>query len=475
MVRLPLVTTDLDALLRQVAQRDVDAFATFYDLTRARVFGLVTRVLRDPGYSEETTQDDLPAGMALRGQLRPDGGLAAGMADDGGAPARSGPRSLPSRPPASASPATGRPTSSYPPTTSPTRSSCATNASQVTDCLGSLTDVQRECIQLAYYDGLTYVQVSERLSANLATIKSRMRDAIRGLRKCLGLRMTEPTESRPDGARNALRAACDDRVRTRRRRAADRRRPARGGSGVLRRGARRARDDGGGVGGDGRRTARTHARPAARRPSPKTRCANSRPGARTRWRTTDFGGGGGARRRPRRARRRAMRCGRAPPTSTAEQVFAAPDVRTVSGPIPGGGTATLVFSHEKDAGVLVMNNVAAAAARHRVPDVAARRGIPKSAGTMDAKAVAPSTTAVLPDLGTSRALAFTVEPGSGSAAADRRGFRRTAAGLTRHSSVAAAASASTSAMSCLRCHARRCRIAPLPCSAMRASSVRTMS
>ena len=58
---------------------------------------------------------------------------------------------------------------------------------QVADCLGSLTDAQRECIQLAYYDGLTYVQVSERLAANLATIKSRMRDAIRGLRRCLGV------------------------------------------------------------------------------------------------------------------------------------------------------------------------------------------------------------------------------------------------------------------------------------------------
>ena len=58
---------------------------------------------------------------------------------------------------------------------------------QVADCLDSLTDAQRECIQLAYYDGLTYAQVSERLSANLATIKSRMRDAIRGLRRCLGV------------------------------------------------------------------------------------------------------------------------------------------------------------------------------------------------------------------------------------------------------------------------------------------------
>ena len=40
---------------------------------------------------------------------------------------------------------------------------------------------------------------------------------------------------------------------------------------------------------------------------------------------------------------------------------------------------------------------------------------PHSAGTMDTKAVAPSTTAVLPDLGDSTTLAFTVEPGSGSA------------------------------------------------------------
>ena len=51
------VTTDLDALLRRVARQDADAFAAFYDATRARVFGLVTRVLRDPGYSEETTQE----------------------------------------------------------------------------------------------------------------------------------------------------------------------------------------------------------------------------------------------------------------------------------------------------------------------------------------------------------------------------------------------------------------------------------
>ena len=100
--------------------------------------------------------------------------------------------------------------------------------------------------------------------------------------------------------------------------------------------------------------------------------------------------------------------------STAEQVFAATDVRTVSEPIPSGGTATVVFSREKNAGVLVMNNVAPPAAGTVYQMWLIDDSGPRSAGTMNAKAVAPSTTAVLPDLGSAQTLAFTVEPGSGS-------------------------------------------------------------
>jgi RNA polymerase sigma-70 factor (ECF subfamily) len=37
MARSPQVTNDLDALLRRVAAGDADAFAEFYDATRARV------------------------------------------------------------------------------------------------------------------------------------------------------------------------------------------------------------------------------------------------------------------------------------------------------------------------------------------------------------------------------------------------------------------------------------------------------
>ncbi len=101
--------------------------------------------------------------------------------------------------------------------------------------------------------------------------------------------------------------------------------------------------------------------------------------------------------------------------STAEQIFAAPDVRTVSGEIPGGGTATVVFSRAKNSGVLVMNNVAPPESGSVYQMWLVGADGPHSAGTMDAEAVAPSTTAVLPDLGTSQALAFTVEPPGGSA------------------------------------------------------------
>ena len=102
-----------------------------------------------------------------------------------------------------------------------------------------------------------------------------------------------------------------------------------------------------------------------------------------------------------------------PPSTIAEQVLAAPDVRTVSRPL-GDGTATVVFSHDRNAGVLVMNNVAPPpqGTVYQMWLLGAKG--PTSAGTMGTAAVAPSTTATLTNLGSSTALAFTVEPGSGS-------------------------------------------------------------
>lgn len=102
------------------------------------------------------------------------------------------------------------------------------------------------------------------------------------------------------------------------------------------------------------------------------------------------------------------------PQTIAAQVLAAPDVRTVSGNLPSGGTATVMFSRDRNAGVLVMNNVPPPSPGTVYQMWLLGSHDPESAGTMDTAAVAPSTKAVIPDLGNSTALAFTVEPGSGS-------------------------------------------------------------
>jgi len=186
MTRSPQVDEDLAALLHRVADQDADAFAALYDRTRARVFGLVTRVVCDRGYSEEITQEvylqvwqnaanfDPDAGSALAWLLT----LAHRRAVDR----------------VRAEQAATQRDSRYATATAERAADVVADSAivreerrQVAECLDSLTDTQRESIELAYYAGLTYSQVSERLSANLATIKSRMRDGLRALRNCLGV------------------------------------------------------------------------------------------------------------------------------------------------------------------------------------------------------------------------------------------------------------------------------------------------
>jgi len=183
----PPATGDLNSLLRRVAQHDVDAFAEFYDLTSSNVFGLVARVLRDPGYSEETTTQEVylqvwrnasnydPAkGSALAWLLT----LAHRHAVD---------RVRIEHAAAQRESRYGSASADRPADVVADSAILREERRQVAECLDTLTDAQRECIELAYYGGLTYAQVSERLSANLATIKSRMRDALRGLKNCLGV------------------------------------------------------------------------------------------------------------------------------------------------------------------------------------------------------------------------------------------------------------------------------------------------
>jgi RNA polymerase sigma-70 factor (ECF subfamily) len=184
----PRLSSDLDALLRRVARGDRDAFATVYDLTKSRVFGLVVRVLRDAGYSEETTQEiylevwrsaseyDPAKGSALAWLMT----MAHRRAIDRVRSEQAG-----SRRESRYGAATAEPVSAAAHDPVADSAIAGDERRRVAECLDALTDAQRQCIELAYYQGLTYSEVSQRLAANLSTIKSRIRDALRGLRNCL--------------------------------------------------------------------------------------------------------------------------------------------------------------------------------------------------------------------------------------------------------------------------------------------------
>lgn len=175
-----------DELLVRVARGDEAAFERLYPLVAGAVLGVARRVVRDSAQSEEVAQEVLvevwrtaprydPArGSALTWTLM----LAHRRAVDWVRRAEADSR----RERRVAAEAVERDFDEVAEavTTSLERE-------QVRRCLGSLTELQRESVLLAYYSGLTYAQVAELLAAPLGTVKTRLRDGLIRLRDCLGV------------------------------------------------------------------------------------------------------------------------------------------------------------------------------------------------------------------------------------------------------------------------------------------------
>lgn len=54
------------------------------------------------------------------------------------------------------------------------------------DCLGGLDDEPRQAVLLAYFEGLTHVELARRLDRPLGTVKAWVRRSLSQLRECIG-------------------------------------------------------------------------------------------------------------------------------------------------------------------------------------------------------------------------------------------------------------------------------------------------
>jgi len=173
---------DLAALLARVAVGDRAAFEAVYDRVAAPVFGTVRGVVRDPGLTEEVTQEVFVE--VWRAASRFDAGKGSPMAwvamiahrravDRVRSEQRSADRDR-------------RAASSviaYDDVAETVEDNL--DRERVRRCLRALTDLQREAVTLAYYGGYTYREVASLLKVPAGTVSTRMRDGLIRLRDCL--------------------------------------------------------------------------------------------------------------------------------------------------------------------------------------------------------------------------------------------------------------------------------------------------
>jgi RNA polymerase sigma-70 factor (ECF subfamily) len=173
-------------LMARVARGDSVAFAQLYDLMAPRVYGLVRRVLRNPAQSEEVTQEVMVEIWRTATRYDADrGSLTSWILTMAHRRAIDRVRSEQSSTDREQAVAAASSITAY----DEVAEAVTTNleVEQVRHCLGSLTELQRESVTLAYYGGYSYREVAELLDAKLATIKARMRDGLIRLRDCLGV------------------------------------------------------------------------------------------------------------------------------------------------------------------------------------------------------------------------------------------------------------------------------------------------
>ena len=172
----------LNDLLVQVAEGDKDAFTKLYDAVAPVVLGITRRVVRDRAQSEEVTQEVMLELWRRAARFDPERGAASAWVATM-AHRRAVDRVRSSQSSRDREHSAGRWEIPYDSVSEQVESSAERET--LARAMSQLTPLQREAIELAYYDGRTYREVATYLDAPLGTVKTRMRDGLMRLRQAL--------------------------------------------------------------------------------------------------------------------------------------------------------------------------------------------------------------------------------------------------------------------------------------------------
>jgi RNA polymerase sigma-70 factor (ECF subfamily) len=170
-------------LVTSIARYSEVALAEVYRRHGGAVYGLARRVLNNPTEAEDVTQE-----VFLRLWNQPDrfdssrGSLRSFLLAQSHARAVDAIRSLNSRRAREARDSHRTATAEY---DMQHEVWDLALADQVANALGGLPDEERRVIELAYYEGHTYVEVAELLGQPEGTVKSRIRNGMRRMRASL--------------------------------------------------------------------------------------------------------------------------------------------------------------------------------------------------------------------------------------------------------------------------------------------------
>ncbi|WP_116949646.1 ECF RNA polymerase sigma factor SigK [Jiangella endophytica] len=176
----------LGRLLDHCARGDNAAFEQVYDAMAGPVLGIATTVVRNRALAEEVAQEVLVEVWRTASRYQPERGSARGWIMTI-AHRRAVDRVRREQADSDREDRVARRDDERPYDHVADEVETTLEREQVRRCLDSLTDLQRESVALAYYDGYTYREVAQLLHAPLGTVKTRLRDGLVRLRDCMGV------------------------------------------------------------------------------------------------------------------------------------------------------------------------------------------------------------------------------------------------------------------------------------------------